>query len=369
MKDDTLKLQVLLEKCGDVYFPSGTYTISDTLVIHDNTKLTLAQDTVIRLADHACCFMLKNDKCGKDGSNYNITVEGGIWDGNNMAQERGKVYADKPYFFGIVMRFEGVFDLTVRSLTIKDPESYVMQLRFVDRFTVENITFDYNMKKTNMDGVHVNGPSRNGIIKNIKGATNDDLVALNCDDGYDNGEKAIKTKGDIENIQVDGLFADNGYTAVRLLSCGSTLKNVSIKNIFGTYRFYGVSFTHHNVFPGEPSWFDGIFIENVFCSKASRNHESYSAYCKAVDKAYGEGITDRAVKNAPVIWFEGGVNCGNIVVSNINRIETEDTEAPMIQIDENAKIDNFRIVNAYQNFVNCEDVPLIVNKGIANITD
>ena len=163
--------------------------------------------------------------------------------------------------------------------------------------------------------------------------------------------------------------ADNGYTAVRLLSCGSTLKNVSIKNIFGTYRFYGVSFTHHNVFPGEPSWFDGIFIENVFCSKASRNHESYSAYCKAVDKAYGEGITDRAVKNAPVIWFEGGVNCGNIVVSNINRIETEDTEAPMIQIDENAKIDNFRIVNAYQNFVNCEDVPLIVNKGIANITD
>ena len=198
-QDNTEELQQLLDKRGDVFFKSGVYVISNTLIIHDHTRLTLAHDAVIRLADNACCLMLMNDCCYKTGSNHHIIVEGGRWDGNNVAQTRGKVYADKPYNMGVVMRFENVFDLTVRDLVIKDPESYAMQFRFVDRFTVENITFDYNMEKLNMDGVHVNGPSRNGVIRNIKGATNDDLVALNCDDGYDDGEEFIYTKGNIEN--------------------------------------------------------------------------------------------------------------------------------------------------------------------------
>lgn len=349
-RDNTAQLQQLLDKRGDVYFPSGVYVISDTLVIHDHTRLTLAQDTVIRLADQACCLMLKNDSCYRNGSNRRIIVEGGTWDGNNQAQTRGKVYPDKPYNMGVVMRFENVFDLTLRDLTIKDPESYAVQLRFADRFTIENITFDYNMVKRNMDGVHVNGPARNGVIRNIKGATNDDLVALNCDDGYDDGEKFIYTKGNIENITVDDLFADNGYTAVRLLSCGSTMRNISIRNIFGTYRFYGISFTHHNIFPGERSWFDNIFVENFYCAKPPRDPAKK-------EKDPHEG----AIRNAPLIWFEQGVHCGNVTFSGIGRIEEAETQAPTMRIDQDVQINHLVIKNAFQKFVNSPEIPLIVN--------
>ena len=366
-QDNTAELQQLLDKCGDVFFESGEYVISNTLVIHDHTRLTLAQDTVIHLADHACCLMLKNDCCYKNGSNHHIIVEGGTWDGNNIAQTRGKVHTDKPYNMGVVMRFENVFDLTVRDLVIKDPESYAMQFRFVDRFNVENITFDYNMKKLNMDGVHINGPARNGVIRNIKGATNDDLVALNCDDGYDDGEQLICTKGNIENITVDGLFADNGYTAVRLLSCGSTMRNISIKNIFGTYRFYGISFTHHNIFPGERYSFDNIFVENMFCAKPPNGLTVDPEIIDVIDNKYGQGTYERAIMTSPIIWFENGVYCGNVTFSGISRIEEAETQAPTILIDPNVHIDHLVIKNAFQKFVNSPEVPLVVNHSTVDI--
>lgn len=366
-QDNTEELQQLFDKRGDVFIKSGKYIISNTLVIHDYTRLTLAHDAVIRLADNASCLMLKNDCCYKNGSNHHIIVEGGTWDGNNVTQTRGKVYADKPYNMGVLMRFENVFDLTVRDLVIKDPESYAMQFRFADRFTVENITFDYNMEKLNMDGVHINGPARNGVIRNIKGATNDDLVALNCDDGYDDGEEFIFTKGNIENITVDGLFADNGYTAVRLLSCGSTMRNISIKNIFGTYRFNGISFTHHNIFPGEKSNFDNIFVENVFCTKPPKGFIIDQKIIDVIDNGYGEGTHERVMKSDPIIWFENGVHCGNVTISGIGRTEEGETEAPTILIGQNAQIEHLVIKNAFQKFVNSPEVPLVVNHGTANI--
>lgn len=363
LHDDTTALQAMLDRKGSVTVPGGEYTISDTLVIRDNTRLVLSADTVIRLADNACCFMLKNELCGKEGINHRITVEGGIWDGNNSGQKRGKPIESKPYFMGVVMRFEGVEDLTVRDLTVKDPETYAMQILNADRFTVVNITFDYNMLRPNMDGVHVQGKARNGYIRNIKGATNDDLVALNCDDGCDDGKKLTVSQGDIENIVVDGVYADNGYTAVRLLSCGSVMRNVTVRNIFGTYRFNGVSFTHHDIVPGAPVWFDGISLENIFCSKHPQTPPVDRRFIDSVDGAYGKGVHDQAVRTAPIIWFAKGVSCGNISISEVHRIEEAVTEAPTIKLDDMVSVERLVLCNITQRFVNCPETPLIVNNG------
>ena len=133
------------------------------------------------------------------------------------------------------------------------------------QFTVEDVTFDYNMRRGNMDGIHLNGPCRHGRVSNLKGATNDDMVALNADDGA----MAEPDRGPIEDIQVDGLWAENGYTAVRLLSAGSPVRRVRISNVFDTFRFNVVSFTNHKVHPGTASTFDDVVIDGVFCSKAA----------------------------------------------------------------------------------------------------
>lgn len=346
--DDTLALQELLDsEQSTVFINDGTYLISNTLYIHDNTHLILSHKAKIILADNACCLMLANDKFGKSERNHNITIEGGTWDGNNQNQSRGKIHKEKPYFFGVLMRFEGIEDFTVRNVKYKDPEAFGLQILDVDRFTVENITFDYNMLKPNMDGVHVQGPARNGYIRNIKGATNDDLVALNCDDMYDNFNEMCKTQGDIENISVDGLFSDNGYTGVRLLSCGSKMKNITIRNVYGTYRYLGVSFTHHDIFPGAPVWFDNIIVDGVYASKTPHD-------------PFGNLIDDTSY---PIIWFAKGVSCGNIALNNIHRIEQSQSKAHTIQIDENVNIERLVLNNITQRFINSPEVPILANNG------
>ena len=356
---DTKKLQQMLDKGGDVYIPGGIYTISDTLLIGDNTRLTLSHDAVIRLADNSNCVMLQNRLCSV-GVNRRITVAGGTWDGNNAAQEKGKPEG-KPYFMGNLMRFIGVEDLKICDVCIKDPERYAMQIMNADRFTVENITFDYNMLKNCMDGVHVQGWAKNGYIKNIKGATNDDLVALNCDDYHDDGEKRTCSKGDIENITVDGVYAENGYSAVRLLSCSSRMRNISIRNVFGSYRCTGISFTHHNIFPGAPVWFDNIDISNVYCTKPYG--DVAQKYIDGLDKIYGDGAYAKALKNDPVIWFAKGVTCGNVSISNLHRDEYAVTEAPTIRIDNDVKIEKLVLNNIDQRFRSSPEIPLVVNNS------
>jgi polygalacturonase len=343
--DDTDAFQAILDNGGGkIEIPDGIYLISKPLKIHDNTNLSLSNKSVMRLADKANCAILENDRLPERGTNRNITISGGIWDGNNENQVRRSVESryqltryEEDYYYGIFMRFVGVEDLYIKDLTVKNPESYAMLISNAERFTVEHITFDYNMLRTNMDGIHVQGVARNGKISDIKGATNDDLVALNCDDIY----ACEITRGNIENILIDGLYSDNGYTAVRLLSCGSKMKNISIRNIFGTYRFYALSFTHHRVHPGEPVWFDNISVDGIFASKPLPESG------------------DR-----PVIWFEKGVCCGNITLSNIHRAEESVTTAPTVKIDEDVLIDRLLVSDITQSFTSRAPQPLIVNNGI-----
>ncbi|HBT63424.1 MAG TPA: hypothetical protein DEB10_02020 [Ruminococcaceae bacterium] len=344
--DDTNTLQAILDHANDViYIKNGIYLITRPLVVHDNTRLVLSNNAVMRLADGANCAIMENDKLPSRGTNHNITIEGGIWDGNNQNQVRRSresrfalTHYEEDYYYGIFMRFVGVRDLHLRDMTIKNPESYGMLISNIEQFTVEHITFDYNMLRTNMDGVHVQGVARNGIIRDIKGATNDDLVALNCDDIY----ACEITRGVIENILVDGLYSDDGYTAVRLLSCGSEMRNISIRNIFGSYRYYGVSFTHHSVHPGEPVWFDNVSVNGVYCSK--------SPQCEPNN-------------NEPIIWFAEGARCGRVSLSDIHRLEYASTKAPTIRVDSDVSIQRLVIRDVSQHFPNGHTQPLFVNNG------
>ena len=89
--DDTAAIQAMLDQCGTVRIPDGRYLISKPLIIHSNTHFLLSSHATLRLADGANCSLLDNDGLYTDQTNVNITIEGGIWDGNHMAQERQKI--------------------------------------------------------------------------------------------------------------------------------------------------------------------------------------------------------------------------------------------------------------------------------------
>ena len=353
--DDTTAIQQLLDGPNTkVYLPppSKCYLISKPLRMHSDQTLHLDPNTVIRLADGAMQYMLVNDDT--ENGNRNIQVIGGIWDGNNLTQTcdyHQGVKGSEPYdpnrYLGCIMLFINVENLRIEKLTIKDPETFAINLAKVRWFTVQDITFDFNQKRGNMDGVHVQGGSQHGTITNLKGDTNDDMVALNADDA----NMFEITQGSITDIQVDGLFCTNGYTAVRLNSAGHPVKRVRISNIFGSFRYNGVSLTHHNVHPGAPTVFEDILIDGVFMAK------------QLEEGVKPEPWNEAARRSHAIVWVASTAQVDHLSIKNLSRREWMLDSSPTLQIDAKANVKQLHLSDVLQ--VNHVETPLklIANEG------
>lgn len=151
--DDTARLQALLDSGkGRVEFPDGTFVVSKPLVISSDTHLVCSPRTVVRLAAGANCPVLRNRGSEPGGSDRNITVEGGIWDGNNVQQKRGPYRLPKTPGGGDINQltvFAGITNLTLRGMTLKDPDCYCIELTDIAGFIVEDILFDCNDRTPN----------------------------------------------------------------------------------------------------------------------------------------------------------------------------------------------------------------------------
>lgn len=357
--DDTAAIQALLDKKGLVELPAGCYRITRPLIIHDDTHLRVAAGGILRLADHANCSLLDNDGLYTDTVNRRITIEGGIWDGNHDHQERqpipnegepGDENEDKPCYkeeyisnryIVLLMRLIHTEHLCLRDITFRQPTSFAVHIADVRYFTVENITLDYDLSRLNMDGIHIQGPARYGRITGIYGDANDDHVAL-CANGTVRSEI---TRGAIEDIDIDGIYCENGYTGVRLLSRGDPVRNIRIRNIHGAFRFYAVSFTHHYPLREErPVLLENICVEDAFVSKSTA----------AVPKQQ-----QWAVESEPLFWFEGGTVSRNIRLQHIfRRKDDPHTAAPTVRISPGAVVEGLTVRDVAD-----AAVPMMDNQG------
>ncbi len=339
--DKTESFQKLLDAGnGIVTFPDGEHLISRPLEISDRTRLVCSPRTHLKLADSANCPIIKNRDKGRDMTRH-VTIEGGIWDGNNLNQQRDKpTYDSFKNFYSHLMGFTYVEDFMLRGVTIKDPEAFGIQLTAAIRFTVADITFDYNMKCLNMDGIHVNGFAREGHITNIKGTTNDDLVALNSDEGFHLGCDNC----DMENITIDGIYGGHdGWTGVRLLSRTAKVKNITIRNVYGSYKYNAVSFTHWAAEPGDYGWFDGITLDGIFASSVRKSGTGHGG----------------------LIWFQPGVHhVGTVMINNVMRIDEFDAfnEMNTIEVSDDVIIDTL-LIRGLRQCVPDEKAPVLIVEG------
>jgi hypothetical protein len=352
-QDDTAAIQALLDSRRTLVHlppPPKRYLISKPLRIHSNQTLQLDRFTVIRLKDRSDCLMITNDD--HDGGNENIALVGGVWDMNNEGQSLADYQKTRNWkgeytparYLGVLMRFNRVKRLTLRGLTLKDPVTYSTQLGNVQEFTIEDITFDHNLKRTNMDGIHVHGNSQHGRITNLKGATNDDLVALNADDA---GIFEM-SRGAIEDIAVDGIWAKDGYTAVRLLSAGSPLRRIRLANIFGTYRYNVVSFTNHKVHPGSESTFEDISIRGLFCAKSGMNMKY--------------DLSKPGSSKFSLIWIDAPAVVSGLTMADLHRTEAL-WPAATIFIEHGATVKSLQLAQATILNRTPGSLDLLVNRG------
>ncbi|MBQ1210707.1 MAG: hypothetical protein IIX68_02750 [Clostridia bacterium] len=359
LHDDTAALQQWLDSgAAEIALPepSAHYVISKTLKIHSGQTLRMAPTTRIRLADNSNCSMLEN----ADFSVWaeQICIDGGIWDYNNIGQEPnpfhfagkdGKTFYDRvgttpteaqhciakwtqfpDEYTGFAMRFCRVRGLTLKNLTYRDPVTYGVEFGCVENFTVQDIRFDYahcNPKWWNMDGVHIEGGCKNGLVRNLQGACHDDMVAITADDFF---------YGPIDNVVVDGLHAEKCHSAVRLLSHGLPIRNVTVRNLTGSYYVYCIGLTKYHGGPDERGVMENIVFENVdACS------------CSGTPDVGGDGY--------PFIWVQDGVDVRNLQFRHVRREETERPK-PFLQIDKEATVNGLVLDDLLQ--INHLDVPI-----------
>ena len=360
LHDDTLAIQQMLDKRGIVTIETpGTYLITKTLIIHSNTRFVLSPGAHLILGDNTRCSIIQNEGFATGNRDENIEIVGGIWDGNCDGQGLDAVYEaehreDQPYsvdlFKGKLIRFAHINNLFLQKMTVKNPVSYGIQIADAVGFTVRDMYFDYNWHFGTADGVHINGPSYNGVIENCYGTTNDDMVALTTIDEL----HAEVSKGEIVNVTIRNVRAKNGFSGIRLLSAGDCpLREVYINGVYGDYRHNAVLVSHHYTRPNTPIWFDDIIIENVSASKTVKPlpDDCFTLW------------ENNVIEELPLIWVEEGVNCGNMAIRNIRRVENAVTNGALIQIDKTAKIERLIIENVSQKILSDCNPPLIINEG------
>ena len=247
--NDAHAIQTALDSGAEiVYSPAGTYRIGETLRVRSDThilcdgmaRLFLCERKPKKRGD----FLLTN--ADTVSGNRNITITGGIWDGNYDGKNNDKpadLFAPDAWS-GATLNFCGVENLTLSGLDMRSSTVYHIRMARLRRFTIRDIRFSAVRPAYNQDGLHFGGHVYNGLIENITaspGQTNDDLIALNADDSMARLENFDICRGPIEDVTIRNVFAEDCYTAFRMLSVTSPIRRVTIENVYAGCRHFAIN--------------------------------------------------------------------------------------------------------------------------------
>ena len=237
-------IQAALDKDNSVSLPKRDqpYYLDRPIVLKSGQKLIAAADAEIRLIPGTNTCMVRNehivgfaDKPVPEDTkpDTNITIEGGIWttlangtkDYNGNQRGASSRTQPVPGTHGVIL-LHNVRQASVRNVTVRDSRAFAVHLGNIRDFTVDGVTLDHHGR----DGVHLDGPASEGVIRNVSGDSHDDPVSLTA---WDWKQYSV-TFGPIHHITIEHVSGapagKRGTDAIRLLpgikrfSNGSTLE-------------------------------------------------------------------------------------------------------------------------------------------------
>jgi hypothetical protein len=250
--DDTAALQRALDvarECGGVRLIMDGAALITSLRVHSNTTIEcLNKECGFFQAAHSNCALLINaHPSAAEIVDRNLTLLGGTYNQNCLNQAH-HVPPDVHYSKGermvVAISFFGVENLLVRDVTVRDQRTFAFLITNWLHVTMENIRLELPgfIHGGNQDGIHVQGPGRFLVLRNIQGRTGDDFIALNGDEET-NGEKSwahpCATVGPITDVLIDTVMVDDAAQVVRILSRESVHDRITIRNVSGNYRSFG----------------------------------------------------------------------------------------------------------------------------------
>lgn len=161
-----------------------------------------------------------------------ITIEGGIWTttlATTADAPRGNVHgrsaSAKPVAgtHGVIL-LHNVRGVRIRDITIRESRPFAIHLGNVKDFVVDGLRLDH----THRDGVHVSGPASDGLIRNVRGVSKDDPVALTAWDW----RQYAPSYGPIERLVIEDVTGSppgaSTNNAIRLLPGTKHFANGSV---------------------------------------------------------------------------------------------------------------------------------------------
>lgn len=219
----TRALQKALDENVTVHIPASLATIylDGPVVIRSGQRLLIDDGVELRLKPDTSTCMIRNEHPtpGKLGPvsdanpDRDIVIDGGTWTTLAVTHQEsngnwtgGPDRANALHGHGTVL-LNNVRGVVVRNVTIKECRPHGIQLSNVSEFLIENIRFVNHGR----DGVHINGPTSFGVVRNVRGVTWDDMVAINAWDW----KNTCMAFGPIHDIVVEDVHAGSAESDYR----------------------------------------------------------------------------------------------------------------------------------------------------------
>ena len=350
--DDTALIQSILDrapKLGSLKLVVDGPILVAGLKVHSNTIIEcLGSGSGFFLADNSDQPIIRNaDPSATERKNRNITFLGGTYNGNGPKQVHH--VSGSGWTTGFAMF--GVEQVTFRDVTIRHARTFGALITNWQRAVFENVDVDNLsnevLKPRNQDGIHICGPGRFLSMRNIRGKSGDDFIALNADDSHTDWNQAgefVRNElfgphasfGPISDVDIDGVQIDGAENAIRILSRKSRVDRISIRNVHGHFSKYGfflqphwrsggdfgrITFDNIDMRPLEPDYGPlpfVFFLAGHFEQLTLRNIHSYMP-----------------VDSRPVIWVQPHAEIDVLTVAGMQVYQKDPRSAqtPVIQVD------------------------------------
>jgi len=275
--DDTAVLQRTLDlakEYGGVHLIMDGAALTTGLVVHAHTTIEcLNKECGFFLADRADRSLITNAHPSADRIvDRDISLLGGTYNHNCLRQAhhlpQGVHYSQGDSFV-VAVSFFGVEDLLVRDVTVRNQRTFAFLIANWRKVTMENISLELPdlIPGANQDGIHILGPGRFLLIKNVQGRTGDDLIAINADEEFTDEKDFFHpcaSTGPITDVMVDTVMVDDASQILRVLSRKNLVDRVTVRNVTGSYRsfgFYLSAWDYHS--RGLQGNFGSLVFENI----------------------------------------------------------------------------------------------------------
>ncbi len=221
----TQAFQADLDADGKLHIPArdAPYYLDGPIVMKSGQKLTADAKAEIRLKPGTNTCMVRNEHIigfadkpvpADTKPDTDIHIEGGIWTTFGEGNTRGHSSKQQPVpgTHGVVL-LHNVRHATVRNVTVRQSKPFAVHLGNIRDFTVDGVKLDRHGR----DGVHVDGPASDGVIRNVSGDSHDDPVSLTAWDW----RQYNVTFGPIHHLTIEHITGapdeKHGTDAIRLL--------------------------------------------------------------------------------------------------------------------------------------------------------